>query len=86
MSAYNKSKDIVSHRLPDGNLALADTSSGVMVAINSIGEAVWLLADECPSLDAVAAEIADEMQVPLSQVIQDVQSFSQSLREHGLIR
>ena len=86
MTAYTKSKDVVSHRLPDGNLALADTSSGVVVAINSIGEAVWFLADECPSLDAIAAKIAEEMQAPISQVMQDVQAFSQSLREHGLIQ
>jgi len=77
-------KSIRSSHSIDGSILL-DWERGRMFSLNSIAARIVALLNDDPDEDRAAEVISREYDVELSTAKEDIRSFLEQLREHGLI-
>jgi hypothetical protein len=76
---------VVSRQIGD-EAVLVHPVQGMIRVLNAVGARVWELADGRRSIESLAAQIADEYNVPPEQVEADVLSFCDDLERRGVLR
>ena len=70
----------------ENGMVILHLGNGRVFASNETGARIWRRIEQEESLKAIAAEISDEYQIPITLACEHVTAFMADLEHHSLVR
>jgi len=70
----------------DDGIVILHLGNGRVFSSNETGARIWRGIEREESLKAIAAEISDEYQIPITAAREHIRTFVSDLEQHSLIR
>ena len=70
----------------ENGIVILHLGNGRVFASNETGARIWRGIEREQSLKAIAAEISDEYQIPITSAYEHIRAFIAGLEHHSLIR
>jgi hypothetical protein len=70
----------------ENGMVILHLGNGRVFASNETGARIWRGIEQEESLKAIAAEISDEYQIPITLACEHVRAFIADLERHSLVR
>jgi hypothetical protein len=86
MKAYPIKTSDTAYRLISDGAILVNFHNSYFYNLNPVGTFIWERCDGRHTPDEIAAELVDEFEVTLEEVVKDCLEFLHSLEENGLLQ
>lgn len=70
----------------ENGMVILHLGNGRFFASNETGARIWRGIEQNKSFKAIAAEISDEYQIPITSACEHIRAFISDLEQHSLIR
>lgn len=83
-ASYSKSPDVIAQPI-GGETVLLDLNSEVYFGLDETGSRIWQLLDTCTDVTDIVSNMAEEYDVNVTRLTEDVNALLVSLESKGLI-